>query len=430
MLFAPLLACVVGPSFAGSVAASNVSTSDTTPLDQIIQRNALIESYLGHRPIRGVRKMTEDEGEKFYLDYWQFDDDDNYTTGNNYSFNTSDELSSPARRSESLQTTEEVDFQPQSYPFHASYSGGLGSEGGRGWGAAFSPLLRRDFQCPSGTANCTAIDRPDSCCSTDDTCVLVKDTGSGDVGCCPRGKTCSGTIGACADGYSSCPSSLGGGCCIPGYACVSGGCMRVFTITVTVSSTVMLSTSTQTVAATTKTLSTGDLIPPARPTSVSTATSSSTSKTTDSATVSVCPTGFYACSAYYQGGCCRTGRDCDSTSCPAIPSTTLASDGVTIVIPEATATGTATTTTSSSSSSSSSTGRCASGWFSCADTVGGGCCPTGYRCGTSCTAVSTATETVSKEQPTSGGSQTAKKVGGKTGVSIVAVVVAGLLNMT
>ncbi|PYH81983.1 hypothetical protein BO82DRAFT_71765 [Aspergillus uvarum CBS 121591] len=424
MLFAPLLASVVWPSFADFVTAGNVSTPDITQPDQIIQRNALIESYLGHRPIRGVRKMSDDEGEKFFLDYWQFDDDENYYTIGNSS-NTSDELTSPARRSENLRTTEEVDFQPQTYPFNPSYSSGLEDEG-RGWGVDFSPLLRRDFRCPSDTSNCTSIDRPDSCCSTDDTCVLVKDTGSGDVGCCPKGKTCSGTIGSCSEGYSSCPSSMGGGCCIPGYECVTGGCMRVFTITVTVSSTVMLSTSTQTVAATTNTLSTGDLIPPARPTSVSTATSSSTSKTTSTATVSVCPTGFYACSAYYQGGCCRTGRDCDTTSCPATPSTTIASDGVTIVVPVTTATGTATTAPSSSSSSA---GRCASGWFSCADTVGGGCCPTGYRCGSSCTAVSTATETVSKEQPTSG-SQKRGVSRGMAGVSIVVAVVVTVLSMT
>ena len=29
---------------------------------------------------------------------------------------------------------------------------------------------------------------------------------------------------------------------------------------------------------------------------------------------------------------------------------------------------------------------CAAGWFSCAAGQGGGCCPSGYACGTSCTA--------------------------------------------
>jgi hypothetical protein len=109
------------------------------------------------------------------------------------------------------------------------------------------------------------------------------------------------------------------------------------------------------------------LSPPDRPTSLSTSTTSSTE--------SSCPTGFYACAAVYQGGCCRTGRDCDTTSCPAIPSTTIVSNDQTIVIPEAT-----TTATSSGGSGGSSSG-CASGWFNCADTVGGGCCPSGYACG-------------------------------------------------
>lgn len=29
---------------------------------------------------------------------------------------------------------------------------------------------------------------------------------------------------------------------------------------------------------------------------------------------------------------------------------------------------------------------CAVGWFSCANGEGGGCCPSGYACGTSCSA--------------------------------------------
>jgi hypothetical protein len=132
------------------------------------------------------------------------------------------------------------------------------------------------------------------------------------------------------------------------------------------------------------TQSTGGLTPPARPTSLSTATTSQSSQTG-----SICPTGFYACSAYYEGGCCRTGRDCDTTSCPAKASSTITSDGRTIVVPAQTTT------------AASGTGRCASGWFSCADTVGGGCCPTGYACGSSCTAVASvsASGTLAKSQP-------------------------------
>jgi hypothetical protein len=141
------------------------------------------------------------------------------------------------------------------------------------------------------------------------------------------------------------------------------------------------STSTSTSTKSTETTSTDSLVPPARPTSLSTTTHATTSR------VDVCPTGFYACSAVYHGGCCQTGRDCDTTSCPTTSSTTFTSDGKTIVIPVTTG------------SSSGSKGRCAKGWFSCADTVGGGCCPSGYACGQSCTATA-AHSTVAKEQAT------------------------------
>ncbi|RAL00329.1 putative GPI anchored protein [Aspergillus ibericus CBS 121593] len=395
MLFAPLLACVLGPSIAGQALASNISISnDPQHADAILQHNALIESYLSQKPVRGVRKMTDDESEKFFLDYWLFDEA--YTAGN-----TSDIDGLYSQLPPSINTTEKVDFQPRSYPFRPSYPSDLEVER-RGWSEHFSPLLRREFKCPTGTYSCTSIDRADSCCSTSDTCVLVNDTGSGDVGCCPTGDTCSGTIGSCQDGYASCSSSLGGGCCIPGYECVTGGC----------DSTVMLSTSTHTIPATTATQSTGDLVPPARPTSVSTSTNSETTKTTS--TASVCPTGFYACSAVYQGGCCRTGRNCDTTDCPATPSTTFTSDGVTIVVPVATTTDTTTALTTSKAA------HCASGWFSCAATVGGGCCPTGYQCGSSCTAVSTATQTVAKEQATSG----SEKLGWQRGMVGMGLLVA------
>lgn len=35
------------------------------------------------------------------------------------------------------------------------------------------------------------------------------------------------------------------------------------------------------------------------------------------------------------------------------------------------------------------TGSCASGWSTCASDVGGGCCPSGYACGSACTATAT-----------------------------------------
>jgi hypothetical protein len=73
----------------------------------------------------------------------------------------------------------------------------------------------------------------------------------------------------------------------------------------------------------------------------------------------------------------------------------MTSNGVTIVAPVA--------TTAEDSGGSEGGNRCANGWFSCADTVGGGCCPTGFACGGSCTATDTASATtVAKEQATNG----------------------------
>ncbi|KAL2832056.1 hypothetical protein BDW59DRAFT_114903 [Aspergillus cavernicola] len=370
MLFSPVLVWVV--SIATQVSAD-------TEADRAQQHNAANHALPPRRSVQGMQKMSDDEGEKFFLNYWHFEEETIIAN--------------------STEVQDHTTILPRSYPFQPPFS--LGLE--RFSDLRLSPLVRKDFECPSGTHGCSSISRPESCCRTDETCVVVDDTGSGDVGCCPAGQNCSGTIGSCWQGYTNCPSSQGGGCCIPGYDCVDGGCARVVTITITISSTTLTTTSTETIPATTTsttttttittstptsstTSSTGDLSPPDRPTSASTTTSSDTE--------TACPTGFYACAAVYQGGCCRTGRNCDTTSCPVIPSTTIVSDDRTIVVPVE--------TTSTASSEASGPRQCASGWFSCADTVGGGCCPSGYACGSSCTAVSAAstTGTVAKEEPT------------------------------
>jgi len=169
---------------------------------RIQRRNADIEADIlrNNKPIRGVRKMSSDEGEKFFLDYWSYEGSGGLSIGNHTGTDVDD-------------TYDNV--QPRSYPFQpASINGARGLS-----------LFQRDFQCPAGTIGCTSINRPSSCCTTGDTCELVQDTGSGDVGCCPQGQTCSGVIGSCQWGYTACPASLGGGCCIPGYECVSDGCM-------------------------------------------------------------------------------------------------------------------------------------------------------------------------------------------------------------
>jgi hypothetical protein len=150
-------------------------------------------------------------------------------------------------------------------------------------------------------------------------------------------------------------------------------------------------TAVATTASTSTRQTSTSAIPPVRPTTYLTAQTTISTSITTGPSISACPTGFYACSAVYQGGCCRIGRNCDTTSCPAITATTeLNSDGITVAGPTGT--------------SARAVTACANGWFSCADTAGGGCCPSGFACGSSCTATGTGSPgaTVAKGQPVSG----------------------------
>lgn len=88
------------------------------------------------------------------------------------------------------------------------------------------------------------------------------------------------------------------------------------------------------------------------------------------------------------------------TSCPATSSTTIISSGLTIVVPVGAAATTA-----------NPTGSCASGWFSCAASVGGNCCPSGYECGTaSCSLVEATTTVVSPKEASNGGRLDVKRI--------------------
>ncbi|KAK5031850.1 hypothetical protein LTS07_004471 [Exophiala sideris] len=440
------------------------------PEDEVrFKRSIDIQQRLQHTPVAGVRKMSDDPGQKFHLEFWGFEPEENemdkYSSWTNASLYTS--FDHPARVLSHHQERRYLRLP--------------------GWHL----FEKRDFQCPAGTSACTSIDRPNSCCSTGSTCQIVTDTGLGDVGCCPSGQVCAGSLSTCGSGYTSCPNNPGGGCCIPGYACYDVGCVQTSTATVStllsastttvtsyttitpsVSSITTTSTSTTTTTSTTSTQSASTLspqvltvtrtvtvtstpnvltcstgyqscpaslgggccptdrlcgsancpasptsssataAPPVRPTTLTTieetttttlpvssaatapSTSPTTTTTSSSTSVSGCPTGFYACSAYYQGGCCQTGRNCDTTSCPASASTTVVStDGVTVVAP---------TGSGITGLSTALTGACAIGWSTCAAALGGGCCPSGYQCGvTSCAATASGGAGTGKEAPSS-----------------------------
>lgn len=91
---------------------------------------------------------------------------------------------------------------------------------------ARNALLKRQFQCPAGTASCSSIGAPDVCCGTGLTCINVQgDSDAGSVGCCPEGQTCAGSVSCDSNnGYSACPDAPNGGCCMPGFQCSGVGC--------------------------------------------------------------------------------------------------------------------------------------------------------------------------------------------------------------
>ena len=152
--------------------------------------------------------------------------------------------------------------------------------------------------------------------------------------------------------------------------------------------TTVCGTSSLCIATSTTTAEPTSTVTPAAPVRGTSDSSSAEAATTAAASQvsGPCPSNFYACSAYYPGaGCCQIDRACASTSCPPRHSSTqLITDGVTIVVAP---TGTAGTLTAANGETT-----CPGGWQVCASSIGGGCCPNAYACGTaSCTLTGSAT---------------------------------------
>lgn len=204
--------------------------------DEIQSQHSAVEQRLIRQQVIGVKKMSDDEGEKFFLEYWSFGDDpakavrrDPIQTVDDPHLEDGDVEGS--FESWMKNSSSPLDMSPSIPPLslHEQESDSFLRIVGRQLKIprnVLLPFLKRDFKCPSGTFNCTSINHPGNCCNNGDTCKLVNDT---NVGCCPQGEHCSG-VTPCISGYDSCPSSLGGGCCIPGFSCVSGGCEIPFAV--------------------------------------------------------------------------------------------------------------------------------------------------------------------------------------------------------
>lgn len=354
-----------------------------------------------------IKKMSLDDGEKIMPDYLAFDPQFAAVAQSPVQARG---LSPNEELLLALNSSAALPFRP---PFGILQEEGGPYDGGerpalyRRAREALHRLQGRSFSCPDNTHGCDSIDQPNYCCSTGETCFTVKNSpNAGNVGCCPDGLTCNGGVGSCGGGSTSCPAEQGGGCCIPGYVCAQIGCIAssVSIITLTTTSSTVIAQPTPTTQVTTVVVTTTPSIitptetetstgtntgglPPYRP------TSGTGSPTTDPPTApsDYCPTGFYACLASAGAGCCRTGRDCVTTSCPPVRKTTVTSNGMTLVVP------------ATDVPDAEPTSTCAGGWFLCPSEAGpiAGCCPSGYACGTaSCTlSAATATATVQKEFP-------------------------------
>jgi len=184
---------------------------------------------LGRSPV-GVLKMGADEGEKFYMEYWQYE-------GDLEQHRTLDEMSGLRSRDEEedakllANTSASLPYWPP-FALHTDHESrfldchDLKDRGAiaDGTAVALALLEKRGFVCPTGTSDCSSIGYPNSCCAADETCFAIQDTGLGPVGCCPDGSTCGGTITICNYPNTACADNLGGGCCIPNYVCAGVGC--------------------------------------------------------------------------------------------------------------------------------------------------------------------------------------------------------------
>jgi len=203
-------------------------------VESLGRRNVEIQSRLAEQRPCGVKKMPADEGEMFFLEYWLFDRETRGT------MQTSEELlrrqveRQALQESGKLKLSANVSIPPTPQPPLLLHTDQVQQPVlGRSFIPGFAWLYRREFICPGGTTSCSSIGQPNSCCQNGLTCNAIPDTGLGVVGCCAAGASCAGQVAGCPSGYSSCPSSQGGGCCIPGYECSGVGCeylLRDFTL--------------------------------------------------------------------------------------------------------------------------------------------------------------------------------------------------------
>jgi hypothetical protein len=183
--------------------------------EPLVKRGLSAMEELSRRQPVGVHKMTDDENEMFFLDYWQFEED-------NKQQHTIARRSTPALFDNT--TLDGSLLSP--LLVHSNSPAQAGQQSRFSFFARSNLFEKRNYMCPNGTYSCYSINRPYSCCVTGEVCTNVTNTGLGDVGCCPEGQTCNGEVAECdtSAGFKSCPGYSGGGCCIPDFDCSGVGC--------------------------------------------------------------------------------------------------------------------------------------------------------------------------------------------------------------
>ncbi|KAF2085868.1 hypothetical protein K490DRAFT_58210 [Saccharata proteae CBS 121410] len=144
--------------------ADNSLTADSAARSQFGQEDehgVHDQERMGWRPPLGVRKMSGDAGEKFFMDYWQAssgleEDTGEQGIGRRAEPGTLVDIYGNASSLDSFlpPLLLHSDMQTQ-YPYLRFFHRNV--------------FDKRNFQCPTGTSSCSNIDRPDSCCATGET---------------------------------------------------------------------------------------------------------------------------------------------------------------------------------------------------------------------------------------------------------------------
>ncbi|KAL9057015.1 MAG: hypothetical protein Q9162_002563 [Coniocarpon cinnabarinum] len=179
--------------------------------EHLVKRHAEVGAQMALQKPVAVKKMSDDPSEMFFLDYWQFEpsvpepasqsqEPEAHLRRRGNRDTSLDPLdrrrlsllsSPPSASDDNLELTNTTLLTPPLPPLrpHTSPEHPLLRR-------TLPQLFKRAFSCPTNTSPCASINRPDSCCGASETCTLIDDTGIGDVGCCPAGQQCSGSISA------------------------------------------------------------------------------------------------------------------------------------------------------------------------------------------------------------------------------------------